>query len=97
MKEMAKIVRVSQPDLKIFVGESITGNDATSQARMFAESAGIDGSILTKADVDDKAGAILSVGFVTSKPIFYLGVGQEYKDLERFDKGRVMTGLGLAG
>mgnify|MGYP001605598186 FL=1 len=56
MKEMEKIVRVSQPDLKLFVGEAITGNDATEQARMFNETAGIDGIILTKADVDDKGG-----------------------------------------
>ena len=54
MKEMEKIVKVSKPDLKIFVGESITGNDATEQAKMFNETAGIDGIILTKADVDEK-------------------------------------------
>lgn len=95
MKEMEKIVRVSKPNLKIFVGESITGNDATEQARVFNETAGIDGIILTKADVDEKAGAILSVSHVTGKPIYFLGVGQEYKDLEVFSKGRVLVGLGL--
>ena len=35
LKEMEKIVRVSSPNLKIFVGESITGNDATEQAKTF--------------------------------------------------------------
>jgi fused signal recognition particle receptor len=95
MKEMEKIVRVANADLKIFVGEAITGNDATEQAKMFNETAGIDGSILTKADVDDKAGAILSVGHVTGKPILYLGTGQEYEDLERFSKDKVLKGLGL--
>jgi fused signal recognition particle receptor len=97
MKEMEKIVKVSKPDLKIFVGESITGNDATEQARMFAETAGIDGIILSKADVDEKAGTILSVSFVTGKPIYFLGVGQEYEDLEVFSKGSVLKGLGLEG
>jgi len=95
MKEMEKIVKVSKPDLKIFVGESITGNDATEQAKMFNETAGIDGIILSKADVDEKAGTILSVSYVTGKPIFYLGVGQEYKDLKEFSKGDVLKGLGL--
>src|SRR3989344_5789894 len=86
MKEMEKIVRVSKPNKKIFVGESITGNDATEQARMFNETAGIDGIILTKADVDERAGAILSVSYATGKPILFLGTGQEYKDLEKFEK-----------
>jgi len=95
MKEMEKIVRVSKPDLKIFVGESITGNDATEQARTFNETAGIDGIILTKADVDDKAGTILSVSYVTKKPIFFLGTGQSYNDLTPFKKKDVLKHLGL--
>ena len=95
MKEMEKIVKVTKPNLKIFVGESITGNDATEQAKMFAETAGIDGIILTKADVDEKSGTILSVSYVTGKPIFYLGVGQEYEDLQVFKKSDVLKGLGM--
>ena len=95
MKEMEKIVKVSKPDLKIFVGESITGNDATEQAKMFNETAGIDGMILSKADVDEKAGTILSVSHVTGKPIYFLGVGQDYGDLKEFKKEDVMAGLGL--
>ncbi|MBU0467364.1 MAG: signal recognition particle-docking protein FtsY [Nanoarchaeota archaeon] len=95
MKEMEKIVKVSKPDLKIFVGESITGNDAVEQARTFNETVGIDGIILSKADVDEKAGTILSVSYVTGKPIFYLGVGQKYVDLEEFSKKNVFEGLGL--
>mgnify|MGYP001605312351 FL=1 len=95
MKEMEKIVKVSKPNFKIFVGESITGNDATEQAKMFNETAGIDGIILTKADVDEKAGTILSVSYVTGKPILFLGTGQEYTDLEKFEKKKVIEGLGL--
>jgi len=77
------------------VGERITGNDATEQAKMFSGTAGIDGIILTKADVDEKAGAILSVGYVTGKPILFLGTGQDYKDFEEFKKESVLKGLGL--
>jgi fused signal recognition particle receptor len=95
MKEMEKIVKVSKPDLKLFIGESITGNDATEQARMFNETAGIDGIILSKTDVDDKAGTILSVSFVTGKPIYFLGMGQEYGDLQEFSKKGVLKHLGL--
>jgi len=95
MREMEKIVKVSKPDLKIFVGESITGNDATEQAKMFNETAGIDGIILSKADVDEKAGTILSVSFVTGKPIYFLGVGQDYGDLQEFSKKNIFRNLGL--
>jgi fused signal recognition particle receptor len=96
LKEMEKIIRVSQPDLKIFVGESITGNDATQQAKTFNETAGIDGIILSKADVDDKAGTILSVSYITKKPIYFLGTGQSYDDLMHFTKSSVLKNLGLS-
>lgn len=95
MKEMEKIVKVSSPNLKIFVGESITGNDATEQAKTFNETAGIDGIILSKADVDEKAGTILSVSYVTQKPIYFLGIGQNYDDLKPFTKKDVLKHLGL--
>jgi len=95
MKEMEKIIRISKPNLKIFVGESITGNDVIDQAKIFNETIGIDGIILTKADVDEKAGTILSVSYVTGQPIYFLGIGQEYDDLEVFTKSTVLKNLGL--
>ena len=76
LKEMEKIIRVTKPDLKIFVAESIAGNDAVAQAKTFNDIIEIDGSILTKADVDEKGGTIISVSYATNKPIFYLGTGQ---------------------
>ncbi len=86
MKEIEKIARVNKPNLKIFLGESITGNDATRQAKDFNDAVGIDGIILSKADVDSKGGAAISVSHVTQKPIFYLGIGQKYSDLKEFKK-----------
>lgn len=96
LAEMKKIIRVAKPDLKIFVGESITGNDCVEQAKTFNESVGIDGIILAKADIDEKGGAAVSVSYITKKPILYLGVGQEYKDLQKFDSEFIMKNLGLA-
>ena len=93
--EMKKIVRVAKPDLKIFVGESITGNDCIEQAKTFDEAIGIDAIILAKADVDEKGGAAVSVSYVTKKPIIYLGVGQNYEDLQKFDVSAIMQNLGL--
>ena len=95
MKEMEKIIKVSNPNLKIFVGESITGNDVIEQAKTFNETAGIDGIILSKADIDEKAGAVLSVSYITKKPIYFLGTGQNYKDLIPFTKKGVLKNLGL--
>lgn len=95
IKEMEKISRVCRPDLKIFIGESITGNDATEQARAFNENIGIDAIILAKADIDEKGGTALSVGYVTKKPILYLGIGQNYQDLEPFDRNKFLEKLGL--
>ena len=85
MDEMKKIKRVSKPDLVIFVGDAITGNDATEQARKFNEAIDIDGVILTKADADSKGGASLSIGYVIQKPIMFLGVGQGYDDIMEYD------------
>ncbi|MEM4230457.1 MAG: signal recognition particle-docking protein FtsY [Candidatus Pacearchaeota archaeon] len=95
MREMEKICRVAKPDLKIFVAESITGNDVVEPAKIFNESVGIDGIILSKADIDEKGGAILSVGYITRNPILFLGTGQEYKDLEKFDRKKFIKSLGL--
>ncbi len=95
MKELEKIAKVCKPDLKIFIGESITGNDAVEQAKTFNSAIGIDGIILAKADVDEKGGTALSVGYITRKPILFLGTGQEYNDLESFDKRKFTEKLGL--
>ena len=95
LREMEKIVKVCKPNKKIFVGESITGNDAIEQVRSFDETIGIDGIVLTKADIDEKGGTSLSVGYVTRKPILFLGTGQEYDKIEPFDKEKFLEKLGL--
>jgi fused signal recognition particle receptor len=95
MAELEKVIRVAKPDMKIFIGESITGNDCVEQAQQFDEKVGIDAIILSKADVDEKGGAAISVSHVTKKPILYLGTGQSYGDLEPFDKERILRALDL--
>ncbi|MDW0208919.1 MAG: signal recognition particle-docking protein FtsY [Nitrososphaeraceae archaeon] len=85
MEEVSKIIRVIKPDMKIFVGDSLAGNDTVNQAREFFEYTNYDGSILTKSDADSKGGAAISIAYLTRKPILYLGVGQGYDDLTEFD------------
>lgn len=84
MEEMIKIRKVVKPDIIIFVGDSLTGNDAVQQAKKFNEDLQIDGIILTKTDADSKGGAALSIGHVVQKPILFLGMGQEYDDIIEF-------------
>jgi len=95
MKEIEKISRVAKPNMTIFVGESITGNDATEQAKAFNDAINITGIILAKADIDEKGGTAISASHVTKKPILFLGTGQEYKDLEPFDKNKLLNQLDL--
>jgi fused signal recognition particle receptor len=85
INEMKKIARVAEPDLKIFIGDALAGNDALSQAKEFHAAIEIDGAILTKVDADPSGGAALSIAYVTGRPVVYIGVGQTYDDLQHFD------------
>jgi fused signal recognition particle receptor len=86
MYEIGKIVKVIKPDIKLFVGDSLAGNDTINQAREFFSYTEFDGAILTKSDADAKGGAAISISYITSKPILYLGMGQGYDDLVFFNK-----------
>ena len=85
MEQLRKICRVTKPDMVIFVDEAVAGNDAVERAKKFDEVVGIDASILTKLDIDMKGGAAISIAHSTSKPIIFMGTGQGYGDLEKFD------------
>ena len=85
LEELRKIVRVTKPHYKILVVDALTGNDAVEQARVFDEKVGVDGIIVTKVDADPKGGTILSVTYEIKKPVIYVGIGQSYADLRRFD------------
>ncbi len=85
IEEMKKIVRIAKPDLKVFVGDSLAGNDAIEQARVFDKAIGIDAIILTKIDTDAKGGAALSIAHTINKPIAFVCNGQEYGDIVKFD------------
>jgi fused signal recognition particle receptor len=85
MNELKKVKRVVEPDLTILVIDSLTGNDALVQAKIFLEHIDFDGVVLTKMDADAKGGAAISVVHQTGKPILFLGTGQRYEDLQRFD------------
>lgn len=93
MGELRKIVRVSKPDYKILVVDSLTGNDAVEQARRFNEEVGVDLVVLTKTDADVKGGTAVSIAGVIGKPILFIGTGQGYDDIERFDAKKFVEEL----
>ena len=67
--ELQKIKRVNEPDLTLFIGDSLAGNDVLYQAEQFNIAVHIDASIITKLDADSKGGAALSIAYITETPI----------------------------
>jgi len=93
MDELMKIHRVASPDLTVFVGDSLAGNDALQQATEFNKYVRIDGVILTKVDADAKGGSAISISSALRKPIFFLGVGQGYDDIVPFNPDWVIDNI----
>ena len=93
MDELKKVARVNNPDLKILVLDSVTGNDIYDQCNLFNEAVGVDAIILTKADVYEKGGAALSAAYTLKKPILYIGTGQNYDDLKEFKPDEIVKNL----
>jgi fused signal recognition particle receptor len=90
MNEMKKMNRVIQPDIKVYIGESIAGNAIIEQISAFNREIGVDAVILTKLDCDPKGGTMLSISKATGIPIAYVGIGQAYDDLEEFDPRKIV-------
>jgi len=93
MSQLEKIDRVVDPDMTLFVDEAVAGQDAVMRAQEFNDAAAIDGTILTKADVDSSGGAAISIAYVTGKPILFLGTGQGYEHIEPFEPEELVAAL----
>ncbi|NIB98226.1 signal recognition particle-docking protein FtsY [Halobacterium sp. R2-5] len=93
MSQLEKLDRVVDPDYTVFVDEAVAGQDAVNRASEFDSAAAIDGTILTMADADSQGGAAISVARVTGKPILFLGTGQGYDDLRKFDPEALVDDL----
>ena len=102
MIELSRLVILNQPDLIIFVGEALVGNDGIDQLQKFNKSLidqseinhvrEIDAIILTKFDtVDDKVGTAISMTYSTGKPIIFVGVGQKYTQLRKLNVNSVVN------
>lgn len=93
LQELEKIVRVTKPDIKIYIGEIMAGNAVIEQVSTFDKTIGVDAVILTKADIDAKGGGVISISVSTGKPTIYLGTGQEVDKLIEFEPERIVNAL----
>lgn len=104
MRALTKLIAVNEPDLVLFVGEALVGNEAVDQLTKFNQALAdhsnatnphlIDGIVLTKFDtIDDKVGAAISMTYITGQPIVFVGTGQTYTDLKALNAKAVVHAL----
>jgi fused signal recognition particle receptor len=93
INEVQKMVRISKPDLTIFVGESTAGNMISEQIKEFNKFVKIDGIILTKLDCDAKGGSALSISHTTGIPILFFGVGEGYDAIIPYNPNYVVDAI----
>uniref|UniRef100_A0A0K8WM87 Signal recognition particle receptor subunit alpha n=1 Tax=Bactrocera latifrons TaxID=174628 RepID=A0A0K8WM87_BACLA len=104
MRSLSKLIKINDPDLVLFVGEALVGNEAVDQLVKFNQSLAdyssnenphiIDGIVLTKFDtIDDKVGAAISMTYITGQPIVFVGTGQTYSDLKALNVNAVVHAL----
>ncbi|WEL23538.1 signal recognition particle-docking protein FtsY [Candidatus Nanohalovita haloferacivicina] len=84
MNELDKMIRVNEPDITFLVVDALAGNDVLEQAEAYEDM--FDAVIVTKMDVDENGGAIISISERSGKPVAFLGTGQGYEDIREFDK-----------
>ncbi|MFA5237238.1 MAG: signal recognition particle-docking protein FtsY [Methanoregula sp.] len=93
MSQLDKIRRVMKPDLIVYVDEAVAGNDAVVRAAEFDRTVGADAIVLTKADMDSRGGAAISIAHTIGKPLLFIGTGQAYEDIMPFEPGAVVEEL----
>jgi len=93
MSQLDKIRRVMKPDLIVYVDEAVAGNDAVTRAAEFDRTVGANAVVLTKADMDSRGGAAISIAHTIGKPLMFIGTGQAYEDIMPFEPEKVVEEL----
>ncbi|GGP21256.1 signal recognition particle-docking protein FtsY [Thermocladium modestius] len=98
MEEIRKIHKVATPDLSVFVADAMMGNEALEIARTYVKYVPINALIMTKVDAYPKGGSVLTLLMELKRPILFMGTGQGYDDLQKFDKSSFIKQLlGMEG
>jgi signal recognition particle subunit SRP54 len=91
MAEVRELEAQIHPHERLFVVDSMAGQDAVNAAKAFNDALTLTGIVLTKADGDARGGAALSVRQVTGKPILFIGTGEKSEALELFQPERIAS------
>src|SRR6202042_859001 len=99
MAELEKMRRTAQriipgaPHETLLVMDATTGQNGLQQARLFTESAGVTGIVLTKLDGTAKGGIAVAIARELKVPVRYVGVGEKLEDLLPFDSKAFVDSL----
>lgn len=99
MEELAKIIRIIDRELPdadkeiLLVLDATTGQNAVQQAKLFDESTGLTGLVLTKLDGTAKGGVVISLCHTQNIPVKFIGVGEQKDDLQPFDSREFVSAL----
>ena len=104
IRALSKLINMNKPNLTLFVGEALVGNEAVDQLTKFNSRLielsdqdpphRIDGIVLTKFDtIDNKVGAALSMVYISGAPVIFVGCGQTYSDLRRLNVKQIVSVL----
>ncbi|HBT38522.1 MAG: Signal recognition particle protein [Thermotoga sp. 50_1627] len=91
MKELEDIKALTNPDEILMVIDAMVGQDAVNSAVEFDRRLSLTGFIVTKLDGDARGGVILSINYVTGKPVKFIGVGEKLDALEPFYPDRIAS------
>jgi fused signal recognition particle receptor len=99
MEELSKVRRVIEgrldgaPHETLLVVDATTGQNGLQQARLFSETAGVTGVVLTKLDGSAKGGVAVAITHELGLPVKLVGVGEALDDLRPFDAHDYATAL----
>ena len=91
MDELEKMRRTAQrlipdaPHEVLLVMDATTGQNGLQQARLFTQSAGVTGIVLTKLDGTAKGGIAVAIARELNLPVRFVGIGEKMDDLLEFD------------
>ena len=93
MKRTARRIIPNAPHEVLLVMDATTGQNGLQQARIFTESAGVTGIVLTKLDGTAKGGVVVAISRELGLPVRYVGVGEEASDLLPFSAENFVESL----
>ncbi|MBR6425463.1 MAG: signal recognition particle-docking protein FtsY [Oscillospiraceae bacterium] len=99
MNELGKMARIIERELPgsshevLLVLDGTTGQNGLQQAKLFSETAGVTGMVLTKLDGTAKGGIVIAVADSLKIPVKFIGVGEQMEDLQPFDRKQFVNAL----